>query len=108
MNHIDALKQTIQSCIERGDWHGVSDAANDIRVLEAKAGEQKEKFVNTNVLSQANLVCMALANQNFQAAGSYLRNLARDLGGDEGVASQLSFGPLTAYVLALSLRKPPQ
>lgn len=24
--------------VARGDWHGVSDAANDIRVLEAQQG----------------------------------------------------------------------
>tara|TARA_R110000822_G_scaffold181557_1_gene321279 strand:- start:1223 stop:1396 length:174 start_codon:yes stop_codon:yes gene_type:complete len=23
-------------CVRLGDWHGVSDAANDLRVLEAK------------------------------------------------------------------------
>ena len=26
-------------CVRLGDWHGVSDAANDLRVLEAKGGE---------------------------------------------------------------------
>lgn len=24
-------------CVRRGDWHGVGDAANDLRVLEAEA-----------------------------------------------------------------------
>lgn len=24
--------------VEEGDWHGVSDAANDLRVMEAKEG----------------------------------------------------------------------
>lgn len=28
-------------CVSRKDWHGVSDAANDLRVLEAK-GEANE------------------------------------------------------------------
>lgn len=26
----------LKSCVYREDWHGVSDAANDLRVLEAK------------------------------------------------------------------------
>jgi hypothetical protein len=26
-------------CVRLGDWHGVSDAANDLRVLEAKEGK---------------------------------------------------------------------
>jgi len=36
-----ALLRYMQVMIERNDWHGVSDAANDLRVLEAeyKAGK---------------------------------------------------------------------
>jgi hypothetical protein len=30
-----ALIAYLKSCIDVGDWHGVSDAANDLRVLEA-------------------------------------------------------------------------
>jgi hypothetical protein len=30
------LLEYMQVMIARGDWHGVSDAANDIRVLEAE------------------------------------------------------------------------
>ena len=26
-------------CVRLGDWHGVSDAANDLRVLEAREGK---------------------------------------------------------------------
>lgn len=32
----DALIAYMQVMIARGDWHGVSDAANDLRVLEAE------------------------------------------------------------------------
>lgn len=43
--HRDTLVLYLLSCVERGDWHGVSDAANDLRVFEAKhpevAGEVK-------------------------------------------------------------------
>jgi len=28
-------------CVDREDWHGVSDAANDIRVLEAQDSGSK-------------------------------------------------------------------
>jgi hypothetical protein len=30
------LMDYMQVMIARGDWHGVSDAANDLRVLEAE------------------------------------------------------------------------
>jgi len=30
------LLEYMQVMIARGDWHGVSDAANDLRVLEAE------------------------------------------------------------------------
>jgi hypothetical protein len=30
-----ALVADLKGKLERGDWHGVSDAANDLRVLEA-------------------------------------------------------------------------
>jgi hypothetical protein len=30
------LMEYMQVMIARGDWHGVSDAANDLRVLEAE------------------------------------------------------------------------
>lgn len=30
------LIEYMQVMIARGDWHGVSDAANDLRVLEAE------------------------------------------------------------------------
>jgi hypothetical protein len=29
--------------VARGDWHGVSDAANDLRVLEAQQGEMRHE-----------------------------------------------------------------
>jgi hypothetical protein len=32
----DILMDYLQVMIARGDWHGVSDAANDLRVLEAE------------------------------------------------------------------------
>lgn len=32
------LVSYLMSCVRRKDWHGVSDAANDLRVLEAKQG----------------------------------------------------------------------
>ena len=34
-DHHAVLKSYLLSCVERADWHGVSDAANDLRVLEA-------------------------------------------------------------------------
>jgi hypothetical protein len=33
--HLAALETFLLSCVQRRDWHGVSDAATDIRVLEA-------------------------------------------------------------------------
>lgn len=33
--HREALIAYLKSCVERCDWHAVSDAANDLRVLEA-------------------------------------------------------------------------
>lgn len=55
MNTVDFLKQTLGpadtyeadhaalvayllSAVRRSDWHAVSDAANDLRVLEARRG----------------------------------------------------------------------
>jgi hypothetical protein len=32
----DILLEYMQVMIARSDWHGVSDAANDLRVLEAE------------------------------------------------------------------------
>lgn len=34
--HHNALKAVLLSCYHRADWHGASDAANDLRVLEAQ------------------------------------------------------------------------
>lgn len=34
--HREALIAYLLSCVEREDWHAVSDAANDLRVLEAE------------------------------------------------------------------------
>jgi hypothetical protein len=39
---IDKLVDYIKLKIEQKDWHGVSDAANDIRELEAKIETYKE------------------------------------------------------------------
>lgn len=36
-----ALVEYLQSCVRRFDWHGASDAANDLRVLEAKHGVKR-------------------------------------------------------------------
>ena len=42
MNNYEAQRQTLidylQLMVTRADWHGVSDAANDLRVLEAENG----------------------------------------------------------------------
>ena len=47
MNNYEAQRQTLidylQLMVTRADWHGVSDAANDLRVLEA---ENKPKVTN--------------------------------------------------------------
>jgi len=37
------VQEYLQVMVARGDWHGVADAAMDIREMEA---EQKHKFVN--------------------------------------------------------------
>lgn len=34
--HKATIIQYIYSCMDREDWHGVSDAANDLRVLDAR------------------------------------------------------------------------
>jgi hypothetical protein len=38
-NQRSALISYMQVMIQRNDWHGVSDAANDLRVLEAENRE---------------------------------------------------------------------
>jgi len=38
-NQRSALISYMQVMIRRNDWHGVSDAANDLRVLEAENRE---------------------------------------------------------------------
>ena len=38
--HIAAVEEYLKSAMNRRDWHAVSDAANDLRVLEA----QRETF----------------------------------------------------------------
>jgi hypothetical protein len=35
----EAYTAYLLMCVRLGDWHGVSDAANDLRVLEAKEGK---------------------------------------------------------------------
>lgn len=39
INQRSALISYMQVMIQRRDWHGVSDAANDLRVLEAENRE---------------------------------------------------------------------
>ena len=34
--HHRTLVEYLKAKVEMGDWHGVSDAANDLRVLEAQ------------------------------------------------------------------------
>jgi hypothetical protein len=36
---VEAVESYLISCVRRRDWHGVSDAANDLRVLEALQGK---------------------------------------------------------------------
>jgi hypothetical protein len=43
----DALCVYLLSCYARKDWHGVSDAANDIRVFEAKYPALIEREIPT-------------------------------------------------------------
>lgn len=38
--------------IEESDWHGVSDAANDLRVLEASQASPKITFTEHDSLTQ--------------------------------------------------------
>jgi hypothetical protein len=49
MTNYEAQRQTLidylQLMVARADWHGVSDAANDLRVLEA---ENKPKPLNVD------------------------------------------------------------
>lgn len=37
--HHAILLAYLRSCVDRADWHGASDAANDLRVLEAQHPE---------------------------------------------------------------------
>jgi hypothetical protein len=50
MTNYEAQRQTLidylQLMVARADWHGVSDAANDLRVLEA---ENKPKVTNLDL-----------------------------------------------------------
>lgn len=39
--HHEALVQYLLAKVEVQDWHGVSDAANDLRVLEAEHAKEK-------------------------------------------------------------------
>lgn len=41
--HHRTLVAYLKAKTEHGDWHGVSDAANDLRVLEAQRPSQTEK-----------------------------------------------------------------
>lgn len=38
---IRTMKDYLLSAFRRGDWHAVSDAANDIRVLEERLSRQR-------------------------------------------------------------------
>jgi hypothetical protein len=40
--HHDALTAILLSAFHRSDWHMVSDAANDLRVLEAQAADKPD------------------------------------------------------------------
>lgn len=40
-DHHAALVQYLKVKVEQADWHGVSDAANDLRVLEAQHDSRK-------------------------------------------------------------------
>ena len=40
--HRRALIEYLKAKVELADWHGVSDAANDLRVLEAAYQGQRE------------------------------------------------------------------
>lgn len=39
--HHQALIQYLLAKVDLADWHGVSDAANDLRVLEAEHAKEK-------------------------------------------------------------------
>lgn len=39
-NNRKAYTTYLLMCVKLGDWHGVSDAANDLRVLEAQWNTQ--------------------------------------------------------------------
>ena len=47
--HHAALLAYLKSRVELGDWHGVSDAANDLREMEAASPELKELAKITSV-----------------------------------------------------------
>jgi hypothetical protein len=40
---IGAVEDYLVSCFRRRDWHGVSDAANDLRVLEAQYSQRPKR-----------------------------------------------------------------
>lgn len=48
-NDVEVMKAYLILKLDQGDWHGVSDAANDLREMQARHGnahdEQTEKLV---------------------------------------------------------------
>lgn len=45
------LIEYMRTKIEEGDWHAVSDAANDLRVLEATDGINTKVFVESGIVA---------------------------------------------------------
>lgn len=41
--HHRALVEYLKAKVDQADWHGVSDAANDLRVLEAQKSTEVER-----------------------------------------------------------------
>jgi len=42
MKKRDVMINYLLLCVEQADWHGVSDAANDLRVMEASGITDEE------------------------------------------------------------------
>jgi hypothetical protein len=43
-----SLVEYLRTSVDAGDWHAVSDAANDLRVLEAQRPQDPKAFWRTN------------------------------------------------------------
>lgn len=80
-----ALKTYLLSRFHVGDWHGVSDAANDLRVLEAQMARP-----SGDVLTRAEFdAAFRTAQTSFDLAPVF-RGVAQNIVGGDDFAEQLA------------------